>query len=120
MSNTRNTPIEAIEHDLPIRVIGYHIRRGSGGAGRFRGGDGLVREYEMLAETTVTVLSDRRRGAPYGARGGHPGARGRNVLIRAGHEEELPGKAELRLRPGDRLRIETPGGGGYGKPGKRG
>ena len=92
MSNTRNTPVEAIEHDLPIRVIGYHVRRGSGGAGRFRGGDGLVREYEMLAETTVTVLSDRRRGAPYGARGGHPGARGRNVLIRAGHEEELPGK----------------------------
>jgi N-methylhydantoinase B/oxoprolinase/acetone carboxylase alpha subunit len=119
MSNTRNTPIEAIEHDLPIRIRQYRIRRGSGGAGRFRGGDGLIREYEALAETTVTVLSDRRRRAPYGAAGGRPGAAGRNVLIRGGREEELPGKIELRLRPGDRLRIETPGGGGYGPPDDR-
>ena len=116
MSNTRNTPIEAIEHDLPMRITAYRVRRGSGGAGRFRGGDGLVREYEVLAETTVTVLSDRRRYSPYGSNGGAPGARGRNVLIRGNAEEELPGKVERRLRPGDRLRIETPGGGGFGKP----
>jgi N-methylhydantoinase B/oxoprolinase/acetone carboxylase alpha subunit len=115
MSNTRNTPVEAIEHDLPIRVTRYHIRRGSGGAGRFRGGDGLVREYEILTDTTVTILSDRRRRPPYGAQAGRPGAVGRNVLIRDGREEELPGKIELRLRPGDALRIETPGGGGYGE-----
>ena len=119
MSNTRNTPIEAIEHDLPIRITEYRVRRGSGGVGRFPGGEGLVREYEMLADTTVTVLSDRRRRSPYGAKGGRPGARGRNVLIRDGREEELPGKVELRLRPGDRLRIETPGGGGYGEPDDR-
>jgi N-methylhydantoinase B/oxoprolinase/acetone carboxylase alpha subunit len=120
MSNTRNTPIEAIEHDLPIRITAYCVRRGSGGAGRFRGGDGLVREYEMLADTTVTVLSDRRRRSPYGLSGGEPGTRGRNILIRGKHQEELAGKVQRRLRPGDRLRIETPGGGGYGKPDESG
>ena len=119
MSNTRNTPIEAIEHDLPIRITEYRVRRGSGGLGRFQGGEGLVREYELLADATVTVLSDRRRRSPYGLKGGRPGSRGRNVLIRDGREEELPGKIELRLRPGDRLRIETPGGGGYGEPDDR-
>lgn len=116
MSNTRNTPIEAIEHDLPIRITRYAVRGGSGGAGAFRGGDGLVREYEPLAETTVTVLSDRRRRQPYGADGGGSGACGRNVLVRDGREQELPGKIELQLRAGDRLRIETPGGGGFGRP----
>jgi N-methylhydantoinase B/oxoprolinase/acetone carboxylase alpha subunit len=114
MSNTRNTPIEAIEHDLPVRIRQYALRAGSGGAGAAAGGDGLVREYEVLVETSATVLSDRRRRPPYGVQGGHPGASGRNVLIRDGVEQELPGKIELRLRPGDRLRIETPGGGGYG------
>ena len=116
MSNTRNTPIEAIEHDLPIRITEYRVRRGSGGAGRFHGGDGIVREYEALADTSVTVLSDRRRRSPYGLKGGRPGTPGRNILIRDGREEEVPGKIELRLWPGDRLRIETPGGGGYGQP----
>jgi N-methylhydantoinase B/oxoprolinase/acetone carboxylase alpha subunit len=115
MSNTRNTPIEAIEHYLPVRIVRYQLRRDSGGRGQFNGGDGLVREYEMLAESSVTILSDRRRLAPYGVQGGSPGASGRNVLIRDGQEQSLPGKIELRLRPGDRLRIETPGGGGYGK-----
>jgi N-methylhydantoinase B/oxoprolinase/acetone carboxylase alpha subunit len=114
MSNTRNTPVEAIEHDLPLRIRRYSLRHGSGGAGRFPGGDGLVREYELLAEASVTVLSERRTLAPYGAQGGKPGASGRNTLIRDGREERLPGKIELQLRPGDRLRIETPGGGGYG------
>ncbi len=116
MSNTRNTPIEAIEHDLPIRMRQYRLRTDSAGAGQWPGGEGLVREYEMLAEASVTVLSDRRTHAPWGAAGGAPGGRGRNTLIRAdGREQPLPGKVELQLNPGDRLRIETPGGGGYGK-----
>jgi N-methylhydantoinase B/oxoprolinase/acetone carboxylase alpha subunit len=116
MSNTRNTPIEAIEHYLPVRIRQYAVRRGSGGAGHWRGGDGIVREYEVLAETEVTVLSDRRVGVPYGAAGGNPGQAGRNTLIRGGVETVLPGKVRLSLRPGDRLRIESPGGGGYGRP----
>jgi N-methylhydantoinase B/oxoprolinase/acetone carboxylase alpha subunit len=117
MSNTRNTPVEAIEHYLPVRIRQYAIRQGSGGAGTWRGGDGLVREYEMLTETSVTILSERRKGRPYGARGGEPGQSGRNTLVRADHpdkEETLPGKIELQLHPGDRLKIETPGGGGWG------
>jgi N-methylhydantoinase B/oxoprolinase/acetone carboxylase alpha subunit len=114
MSNTRNTPVEAIEHYLPVRIRQYRLRTGSGGAGAARGGDGLVREYEALADMTVTILSERRVRAPYGAQGGSPGASGRNTLIRDGREQTLPGKVEMRLLPGDRLRIETPGGGGYG------
>jgi N-methylhydantoinase B/oxoprolinase/acetone carboxylase alpha subunit len=122
MSNTRNTPVEAIEHYLPVRVTRYSLRNGSGGAGAFRGGDGIVREYEMLTETSVTLLSDRRERPPYGAEGGEPGACGRNTLIRGraagdaeGSEVRLPGKVQLTLEAGDRLRIETPGGGGYGR-----
>ncbi len=115
MSNTRNTPVEAIEHYLPVRIREYAIRRNSGGAGAWRGGDGLVREYEMLTDTVVNVISERRRGQPYGAQGGEPGQSGRNTLIRDGQAQALPGKAELQLRAGDRLRIETPGGGGYGE-----
>jgi N-methylhydantoinase B/oxoprolinase/acetone carboxylase alpha subunit len=114
MSNTRNTPVEAIERYLPLRIRQYRLRTDSAGAGRYPGGEGLVREYEMLAETSVTILSERRRHRPYGAGGGQPGGAGRNVLIRNGREELLPGKVALQLRPGDRLRIETPGGGGYG------
>jgi N-methylhydantoinase B/oxoprolinase/acetone carboxylase alpha subunit len=115
MSNTRNTPVEAIEHYLPVRIRQYALRHGSGGAGAAPGGDGLVREYEVLAETSVTLLTDRRVGAPYGAQGGKPGRSGRNVRIRqSGEEEELPGKVQITLQPGDRLRVETPGGGGYG------
>jgi N-methylhydantoinase B/oxoprolinase/acetone carboxylase alpha subunit len=117
MSNTRNTPVEAIEHDLPVRIRQYALREGSGGTGRYPGGEGLVREYEALADTTVTLLSERRVGAPYGVRGGGAGASGRNTLIRDGVETPLPGKVELQLRAGDRLRIETPGGGGYGTSG---
>jgi N-methylhydantoinase B/oxoprolinase/acetone carboxylase alpha subunit len=115
MSNTRNTPVEVIENCLPIRVRRYSLRRGSGGAGAYPGGEGIVREYELLAPATVTLLTDRRLFAPYGAQGGEPGGRGRNTLIRAGKSRRLPGKIELRLLPGDRLRIETPGGGGYGR-----
>ena len=115
MSNTRNTPVEAIEHYLPIRIRRYGLRRGSAGRGAFPGGEGIVREYEMLADTSVTILSERRRLAPYGARGGGPGGRGRNTLVRDNRQRTLPGKVQLQLRPGDRLRIETPGGGGYGR-----
>jgi N-methylhydantoinase B/oxoprolinase/acetone carboxylase alpha subunit len=115
MSNTRNTPVEAIEHDLPVRIRRYSLRSGSGGAGAYPGGEGLVREYEMLAQTTVTILSDRRRRPPYGLKGGKSGALGRNTLVRDGRRETLPGKVEMQLHPGDRLRIETPGGGGYGR-----
>ena len=115
MSNTRNTPVEAIEHYLPVRVREYAIRKDSGGEGQWRGGDGLVREYEMLTETSVTVISERRRGRPYGAAGGSAGKSGVNTLIRDGQSQQVPGKVELQLRKGDRLRIETPGAGGYGK-----
>jgi N-methylhydantoinase B/oxoprolinase/acetone carboxylase alpha subunit len=114
MSNTRNTPAEAIEHYLPVRIRRYGLRSGSGGEGTARGGEGLVREYEVLTETSVTLLTDRRVGVPYGACGGGPGGSGRNTLIRDGQETVLPGKVQLTLRPGDRLRVETPGGGGYG------
>jgi N-methylhydantoinase B/oxoprolinase/acetone carboxylase alpha subunit len=115
MSNTRNTPIEALEQALPVRVVRYALRRGSGGEGQYRGGDGLVREIELLAPASATLLTERRNSAPYGACGGSPGAVGRNTLIHHnGQEELLPGKVQLDLRAGDRLRIETPGGGGYG------
>lgn len=114
MSNTRNTPVEAIEHYLPVRIRRYNLRRGSGGRGKYPGGDGLVREYELLADVEVTILSERRRRPPYGAAGGQPGTPGRNRLIRDGVEQDLPGKVRLQLKAGDRLCIETPGGGGYG------
>jgi N-methylhydantoinase B len=112
MSNTLNTPIEALELEFPLRAVAYGVRRGSGGAGRFTGGDGVVRELEALDEMDFSLITERRRHAPPGADGGEPGAPGRNLL----NGDELPAKASGRLRPGDRLRIETPGGGGHGKP----
>jgi N-methylhydantoinase B len=111
MSNTLNTPIEALELEFPLRAVEYAIRRGSGGAGRHRGGDGVVRELEALAEMRYSLITERRRHPPPGADGGDAGARGRNLI----NGEELPGKASGTLRPGDRLRIETPGGGGHGR-----
>ena len=115
MTNTLNTPVEALEMSFPFRVTRYALRTGSGGAGRQRGGDGLVREYELLAPATVTMLSERRVVAPWGAAGGEAGAVGRNVLRRAdGSTEALPSKFTRRLVAGDVLRIETPGGGGWG------
>jgi len=110
MSNTLNTPVEALELEFPLRVVRYAIRRGSGGAGAHRGGDGVVRELEALAGMGFSLLTERRRHAPPGAAGGEPGAKGRNLL----DGEELPPKARGSLRPGQRLRIETPGGGGHG------
>ncbi len=114
MTNSWNTPVEAFEHFYPLRIRSYRIRSGSGGAGKHRGGDGIVREYEFLTPTDVTILSDRRQHSPYGLAGGKPGARGRNTLLRGARVTSLPGKTRFEVRPGDMLRIETPGGGGYG------
>lgn len=116
MTNTLNTPVEAIEYTYPFRVRRYALRRGSGGAGSHRGGDGLVREIEFLCPATLTLLSERRRTAPYGLHGGEPGARGRNVLTHGGEEQELPGKVEIQVGSGDVLSLRTPGGGGWGQP----
>ncbi|MGI9019319.1 MAG: hydantoinase B/oxoprolinase family protein [Solirubrobacterales bacterium] len=110
MSNTLNTPVEALEDEYPLRVRELSLRRGSGGAGRHGGGDGVVREIEALEPARFTLITERRRHAPMGREGGGDGAPGRNFL----NGEELPGKTSGELRPGDRLRIETPGGGGYG------
>jgi N-methylhydantoinase B len=110
MSNTLNTPVEALELEFPLRMVQYRLRTGSGGAGRHRGGDGVIRELEALAPLQYSLLTERRRHAPPGAHGGEPGAPGRNLL----DGEELPPKAGGELRPGQRLRIETPGGGGWG------
>ena len=116
MSNTRNTPVEAFEQAFPLRIRSYSLRPGSGGKGEFAGGDGLIREYEVLTEVSATILTDRRHSQPYGAQGGSPGASGRNSIVRAdGAVEALPAKARIELHRGDRLRIETPGGGGFGR-----
>jgi N-methylhydantoinase B len=112
MSNTLNTPVEALELEFPLRMIEYSLRRGSGGEGRFRGGDGVVRELEALAPLHYSLITERRRHRPPGAAGGGAGAAGRNLL----DGEELPAKAIGELAAGQRLRIETPGGGGYGEP----
>jgi len=116
MTNSWNTPAEALEHQYPLRVRAYRIRGGSGGAGHHRGGDGIVREIELLAPSQLTLLSDRRKRGPYGLSGGRPGKPGRNSLLRRGRVIRLPGKVALDTRAGDVLRIETPGGGGYGDP----
>ena len=112
MSNTLNTPIEALELEFPLRAVEYALRRGSGGDGRHRGGDGVVREVEALEEMRYSLITERRRHAPRGAAGGGDGAPGRNLV----NGEELEPKASGTLRAGDRLRLETPGGGGYGAP----
>jgi N-methylhydantoinase B len=120
MSNTLNTPIEALEQEFPLLVREYAVRRGSGGAGSRRGGDGVIRDLEALAEMEFSLLSERRRHPPPGADGGSPGAQGQNILIgRDDRSHELAGKAAGRLRAGERLRIETPGGGGFGSPERR-
>ena len=117
MTNTLNTPIEALEYSYPFRIIAYGIRHGSGGRGKRNGGDGMVREIELLADAELTILSDRRIHRPYGLKGGGSGLPGRNILIHKGHWTEAPGKCHHRLIAGDRIRIETPGGGGYGNDG---
>ncbi len=115
MTNTRNTSIEVLEMHYPLRILEYAVRRESGGRGRHRGGDGLVREWEVLDPCTLSLLTERRRTSPYGLCGGGSGKRGRNLLGRGGSWQSLPGKCARDLKRGDRLRIETPGGGGYGR-----
>ncbi len=116
MTNSLNTPAEALEYSYPFRVTRYSLRPGSGGEGRHRGGDGVVRELELLTEAEVTLLSDRRKTRPYGLAGGGDGAPGRTIVTRAdGSEEEMPSKGSMRLHRGERIRIETPGGGGWGE-----
>ncbi|HEV2713108.1 MAG TPA: hydantoinase B/oxoprolinase family protein, partial [Gaiellaceae bacterium] len=110
MSNTLTTPVEALELAYPLRVRRHQLRLGSGGSGRHRGGDGVVREVEALEPCRASVLSDRRAHAPSGAAGGSAGAPGRNLL----NGDELPAKTTIELTPGDVLRLETPGGGGFG------
>ena len=134
MTNTLNTPAEALEYAYPLRVTRYALRRGSGGAGRHRGGDGVVREVELLTDATVTLLTERRRHAPYGLHGGAPGAKGETLyfpapeetlaeplatLPRQGEAIVLPGKVSFQGRRGARIRVVTPGGGGWGKPRER-
>jgi 5-oxoprolinase (ATP-hydrolysing) len=117
MTNTRITDPEILESRYPVRLRRFALRRGSGGSGRFRGGDGLVRAYEFLCPVTVSLLCERRRRAPFGLAGGGPGQPGRNTLRgRDGSERVLPGHVSFRAEVGEWLVVETPGGGGYGKP----
>jgi N-methylhydantoinase B len=111
MSNTLNTPVEVLELEHPLRVRTYAVRRGSGGEGTWNGGEGVIREFEALAPMEATLLTERRRHGPAGAAGGSDGAPGSNSL----NGQSLPSKTTLRLSAGDILRIETPGGGAWGK-----
>jgi N-methylhydantoinase B len=115
MTNSLNTPAEALEYAYPLRVRKYSLRPGSGGGGKFRGGDGIVREIEVMTDCDVTLLADRRSRGPWGLSGGKDGAPGKAFVTRQdGSTEEMPGKFSTRLRKGERIRIETPGGGGWG------
>ncbi len=119
MTNSLNTPAEALENAYPVRLRQYSLRPNSGGVGLHNGGDGIVREIEVLTDAQVTLLADRRTRGPYGLAGGNDGAPGRTTIIRRdGSEEEIPGKTSTRLRSGERIRIESPGGGGWGEPPK--
>jgi N-methylhydantoinase B len=115
MTNSLNTPIEALEHAYPARVRRYALRQGSGGAGLYCGGNGIIREIEFLVEMEVSLLCDRRKFGPYGLRGGRPGARGKNEILIGGRKRVLPSKCTFYAPAGAVLRVETPGGGGWGK-----
>jgi N-methylhydantoinase B len=118
MTNTRNTPIESLEHAYPLRVLETRIRRGSGGRGRFRGGDGIVRSLELLADARVTLITERRARGPYGLAGGEPGRPGENwVRERPGARaaRRLPGKIQIDLGAGAVVTVASPGGGGFGR-----
>lgn len=117
MTNTMNTPIEALEAGYPLMVERFRLREGSGGDGRHRGGEGIRRDLRVLEPATVTIISDRRAYPPYGLAGGSPGKTGRNVLIKPdGTKTELKSKVSFRAEPGDIISIRTPGGGGWGRP----
>jgi N-methylhydantoinase B len=115
MTNTRNTPIESLEHAYPLRVVSMRIRRGSGGSGRWRGGDGIVRQIELLAPAGVTLMTERRVRAPYGLAGGSPGSVGVNSIRAGRREKRMPGKFHVDLDAGTVLTVASPGGGGFGK-----
>jgi len=116
MTNSLNTPAEALEYAYPLRVRSYSLRTGSGGKGKFNGGDGIVREIEVLCDCDVTLLADRRKCGPWGLASGTDGSPGKAFITRQdGHQEEMPGKFSTRLRKGERIKIETPGGGGWGE-----
>ena len=115
MSNSLNTPVEALEHAYPFRVVHYGIRRGSGGGGLHQGGDGLRRDIQLLTPGRVTLLSERRQQGPRGAAGGMHGAPGENFLMRGTSEERLPGKVTFDAEEGDVISIRSPGGGGWGR-----
>jgi N-methylhydantoinase B len=115
MTNSLNTPVEALEYAYPFRVVHYGYRRGSGGKGRFRGGDGLIRELQLLTDAQVTLLADRQKIGPYGLQGGENGTPGHISLLHNGQWSSVPGKVSLIASKGDVIRVETPGGGGWGK-----
>lgn len=116
MTNSLNTPAEALEYAYPLRITEYSIRKSSGGAGKFHGGDGIVREVELLSDAEVTLLADRRSRGPYGLRGGNDGSAGKTEVIDGdGSIRQLPGKTSIALKKGSRVRISSPGGGGWGK-----
>jgi N-methylhydantoinase B len=114
MTNSLNTPAEALEYAYPLRVREYRLRKGSGGKGKHRGGDGVVREIETLVPARMSLLADRRKVGPYGLRGGEDGAMGANVIISKKRSQRIASKSSHELKAGDRIRIETPGGGGFG------
>jgi N-methylhydantoinase B len=116
MTNSLNTPVEALEYAYPLRVKRYAYREHSGGSGKFSGGDGLVREIELLADAQVTLLSDRRKNSPYGLSEGNPGNSGNATVASPQGDMELPAKGSVYANAGDVVRIETPGGGGWGEP----
>ncbi len=115
MTNTLNTPIEALEYSYPFMVEEYSIRKNSGGIGKFCGGDGLIRAIKLMSDAEITVLSERRLLAPYGLNGAKSGKKGKNLIVRNNKTEEMPHKFNTKVKKGDVLIIETPGGGGYGK-----
>jgi len=119
MTNSLNTPAEAMEYAYPLRVREYRLRHGSGGRGKYRGGDGVIREIETLVPARMSLLADRRKHGPYGLSGGEEGKTGTNVIVRDGENIDVPAKGSHELKAGDRIRIETPGGGGWGKEGMR-
>jgi len=114
MTNSLNTPAEALEYAYPLRVREYRLRKGSGGNGKYRGGDGVVREIETLVRARMSLLADRRKQGPYGLQGGQAGKVGTNEIVSDGESKEIAAKGSHELKAGDRIRIETPGGGGWG------
>lgn len=116
MTNTMNTPIEALEHAYPFQIARYGLRRGSGGGGTYKGGEGIIRSYRFLKNAEVGLLTERRTRTPYGLAGGSPGAKGENILIRSGTAKKLAGKVNFQAKKDDLLVIKTPGGGGWGIP----